>query len=376
MTPLRIAHVVEATTGGVARHVIDLVTQLDPAEATCHLYLSFERQDSWRDALRGLGVPVREIPMARLPGRAAAEAIAHAAAADGIDLLHLHSAKAGYHGRLAVERMDRPPRVVYTPHAFAFQRTDTWFAPLYRRIERKLAPLADRIICVSPGERAAAVAAGISPKRIALVPNGIDPLVWTPVSAAERDEARHLLGIETEAVLIGAMGRLVSQKGYDILLQAVEELVSDLPRVRVCLWGSGPMRPALSRMVRRFGLRGRVRFCGPTGNPRLAYAAMDVFCAPSRWEAGPYAVLEAMACGLPVVATDVPGNADYLADEATGLLAAPDLPGGLEGALRRMAVDPDVRADYGAAGRRRLEACFTLERMVSATAEVYRRVMG
>jgi len=372
--PIRIAHVVEAAAGGVARHVIDLVTHLDPAEYICSLYLSFERPDSWREPLRALreaGYMLREIPMARVPNPRAVTQLAGWARRDAIDILHLHSAKAGYLGRTAAYSAGVP--AIYTPHAFPFQRTTDALRPLYRRIERKLAGQTARIICVSEGEREEALLAGLPEEKLTVISNGIDLTRWAPPSPEERAAARRALGITGKEIIIGALARLTPQKGIDLLVQATEDLAQDFPDMRILIWGDGPQRNALIALARRLRLP-CVQFVGETRDPARAYAAMDVFCSPSRWEGCPYAVLEAMACGLPVVASDVAGHSDLIEDGESGVLCESELPGPLAGALRVPLADEDVRAAFGAAARRRVEA-FTIERMVEATAVVYREVM-
>lgn len=372
--PIRIAQIVEATAGGVARHVIDLVTHLDPAVVRCYLYLSFERPDSLRaplEALRQRGFTVREIPMARVPNPAAVEQLMHWIRHDEIDLVHAHSAKAGYLGRKAAEQLGTP--AIYTPHAFPFQRSTDWRRPIYRYIERRLAAVTEKIICVSPGEAAEAIAARLPREKLVVVPNGLDMARWPRPTAAERADARRIFGIDASEVIIGAMARLVPQKGIDHLLNAVEEVLPEHPEARLLIWGDGPERRKLRALARSLGLR-RIRFMGTAHDPRLALLAMDVFCAPSRWEAGPYAILEAMACALPVVATEVPGHIDFVVDEETGLLVPGYVPGPFAGALGSLLADEDVRIDYGQHARRRLEAEFTLERMVRDTVKVYREV--
>ena len=161
----------------------------------------------------------------------------------------------------------------------------------------------------------------------------------------------------------------------DLLLMAAEDFLPDFPNARVMLWGDGPGRKALQGLAKRLRLK-RVSFPGPTRDPMQAYAAMDIFVNPARWEAGPYTVLEAMACGLPVVATDVAGNADYVLHDETGLLTPPELPGPIAGALHPLLADLDLRAAYGAAGRKRVESEFTLDRMLATTLAVYREVIS
>jgi len=375
MTPIRIAHVVEAVEGGVARHLIDLITRLDPAEFTCLVYASLQRSPYWSArimALREVGVTIREIPMAQVPNRAAVRQIAEWGRRDAIDILHLHSARAGFLGRQALAGSGCA--TVYTPHAFPFQRTTDWLRPFYRLQERRQAAQTTVIICVSAGERDEALAAGLPEEKLVVIPNGLDFTHWPAPTVAERTAARTTYGMSEGELIIGMMARLAPQKGADVLISAAVETLTEFPRARILLWGTGPRRESLQRTIRNLHLR-RIHLMGETTDPRLAYLAMDVFCAPSRWEAGPYSVLEAMACRLPVVASDVPGNANYIEHDRTGILVPAELPGPLAGALRSLLLDEDVRLTYGAAGRRRVENLFPVEAMVRNTAHVYHKVL-
>jgi glycosyltransferase involved in cell wall biosynthesis len=377
MPPLCLAHVVEATAGGVARHIHDLVTRLDPIEFTHILYVSFDRRENGAQQLRALadaGVQLRELPMQKVPNRAAEQTLAAWVAEDKVDLLHLHSAKAGFLGRRALRVMPRPLPVIYTPHAFPFQRLNDWLRYLYLLIERRLARETTRIICVSEGEAEAARSAGLPGELLTVIPNGLELARWPVPSQREREQAREAWGISPHEVVVGAMGRLVPQKGFDRLLEAGADLLPDLPYARLFIWGDGPERPALRRLARTLRLP-RVTFLGGTEEPWRAYAAMDIYCAPSRWEAGPYAVLEAMACALPVVASRVAGNEDYVVDGETGLVVDASFPGELDTTLRQFINDPNARDLMGQAGRHRVADHFTVSRMVEATAAVYRAAM-
>lgn len=371
---MRIALVVEATTGGVARHLIDLVTHLDRRLVTPVLYLSLERPESWRGpllALREQDVLLREIPMTRVPDPLAVNQIAGWARRDAIDLLHLHSAKAGYLGRIAAKQAGLP--AIYTPHAFPFQRSTDWLRPVYLYLERKLAAQTARIICVSEGERQEGRHAGLPEDKLVVVPNGLDTTRWTPPTPRERRAARRAMGIRDGEVIIGAMARHVSQKGLDLLLLAAEDALADFPHARLIIWGDGPQRKSLQQLARTLTLR-NVWFVGATTDAAAAYAAMDIYCAPSRWEAGPYAILEAMACGLPVVASRIPGHTDVIEDGVSGVLCDAELPGPFAGALRRLLADEDNRAPFAATARTRVETAFMLARMIEGTQAVYREV--
>lgn len=376
MSAMRIAHIVEATVGGVARHLIDLVTLLDPAEFACTLYLSFQRPESWRERLRALagrGILLRELPMARVPNGAAVRQLAAWMHKDGIDLVHVHSAKAGYLGRQAAAQNGVP--AIYTPHAFPFQRTTDWRRGCYRWLERRLAGQTARIICVSDGECDEALAAGFPGEKLVVIPNGIDLAGWPAPSAAQRAAARGALEVAATDLVIGALARLVPQKGIGLLIAAAEEFLPDFPTARLLIWGDGPQRKALERMVRQLRLP-RVTFLGACASPWVAYSAMDIYVAPSRWEAGPYAILEAMACGLPVVASTVAGHTDYLEDNHSGLLVEAEIPGPLDGALRSLLIDPDRRELMGHAARHRVQQYFTVQPMIARTAALYREVVA
>ncbi len=369
---IRIAHIVEATAGGVTRHVLDLVSHLDSREFTCVLYLSFQRPDSRREpwqAMSERGVILREVPMARVPNPLAVRQLIGWLRRDAVDLVHAHSAKAGYLGRLAADELGIP--AIYTPHAFPFQRSTDWRRGLYRLVERRLAAITARIICVSATEAEEARVARLPAEKLAVIPNGLDLASWPSPTREERRRARRYFGIADTELVVGVIARLVPQKGIDLLLPAVVEVIADYPSARFLIWGDGPQRRKLQGMARRLGLC-TVQFMGDTADPRTAYLAMDIFCAPSRWEGAPYAVLEAMACGLPVVASEVPGHLDDIVEESTGLLAPSYLPGPLAGALDKLLADEDVRLAYGQAGRRRVEAVFPLAPMVAATARLYR----
>lgn len=376
MTPIRIAHIVEATVGGVARHVIDLVTHLNPAEFSCTLYLSFQRPDSWRDRLSALSRPgtvIRELPMVRAPRGATVRQLVSWLRHDEIDLVHAHSARAGYLGRLAADQLGLP--AIYTPHAFPFQRTMDWRKPVYRMLERRLAVHTARIICVSAGEREEALSAGLPAERLVVIPNGLDVDKWPAPTPAQRTQARRAFGLASGDLVIGALARLVPQKGIDLLLMAAAEVLPDFPMARLLIWGEGPRRKALERTARQLHLP-RTEFLGAPMSSQDAYQAMDIYAAPSRWEAGPYAVLEAMACALPVVASAVAGHVDYLEHNQTGLLVPPETPDLLDGALRTLLTDSERRERLGNAARARVLSEFTLQPMIEKTAALYQAVLA
>lgn len=375
MSIIRLAQIVEATTGGVARHVIDLVSHLDPEEFHCTLYLSLQRADSWRDEFARLeqqGFAVREVSMEKVPDSHAVTELREFLQQDGIELAHLHSAKAGYHGRLACRELQIP--AIYTPHAFPFQRTSDWRRWFFRYIEKKLLADTAQIICVSPGEKAAALQAGFPAEKLQLIHNGLDLSAWPAIDDSTRRIARAKYNIPDKAIVIGVLARLEPQKGIDLLLKTLPPILNDFPAARVLIWGEGSQRARLLRMARRCRSEG-VTLLGATTDARECYRAMDIYCAPSRWEAGPYAILEAMACALPIVASQVAGHVDCLEHNLSALLFPPGDHRKLSHELRSLILDSQSRQLLGEAARKNIEQQGDLSVMVDKTAELYRDVM-
>ncbi|WP_431857281.1 glycosyltransferase [Azospirillum sp.] len=181
---------------------------------------------------------------------------------------------------------------------------------------------------------------------VRVVPNGVDTGLFRPAEApeAERKDGRLRLLI---------VGRLVRQKGVDCILEAMARL--DAP-VSLRVVGDGGAREELERQAAALGLSGRVAFVGWAAREELpaAYRAADAFVFPSRDEGMPNVVLEAMASGLPVIATDIAGNRELVVDGETGVLLATDDVPALAAAIARLAADPELCRRFGAAGRRRV----------------------
>lgn len=250
-----------------------------------------------------VGALVRDWSADRSPGPAtAAEAwrLRRIVRAAVPDVVHLHSAKAGLAGRLAV-RGAVP--TVFQPHAWSFAAVDGPMAAATLRWERFATRWAHRLLCVSVQERADGVAAGVHADW-AVVPNGVDVRHYAP---ADRRAARIALGLDLDAPLAVCVGRLCRQKGQDVLLAAWPEVLRRVPRARLALVGGGPEQQRMAETVRESAEPCRVRLVGDVPDPRPWLAAADLVVLPSRWEGMALAPLEAMAAARPVLLTDVPG---------------------------------------------------------------------
>lgn len=196
---------------------------------------------------------------------------------------------------------------------------------------------------------------------VSIVPNGVDADLFRPAERAEQ--------AETGRVVLLFVGRVVRQKGLDLVLQALPALPAG---VTLRVVGDGPARPALEAQAETLGIADRVSFLGWLGRDELpsAYAGADLFVFPSRDEGMPNAVLEAMAAGLPVMGTRIAGNRDLIVDGETGLMVEADDAAGLRMGLERLVKDPELRMRMGAQGRRRVLEHFSWRAVASAYREL------
>ncbi len=282
------------------------------------------------------------------------------------DLVHAHMPISGFLARIAA-RAAGVPRVAYTCHGFLFNQP----GPLWRRaasfvMEWVAARFSDVFLTVSREEAADAVRLGIC-KHAVPVGNGRDPAVFHP-DAAARARVRAEFGVPDGRVVITAVARLVRHKGYPELLAAMRDVEAELWVVGERLFSDHgeDMEPYFAQA----GLGARLRRLGYRRDVTAILAASDIFVLPSHFEGLPMSVIEAMLCGLPVVATNIRGPREQVEEGVTGLLVPAADIAALRMALLRMVDDPALRARMGAAGRARAVLAFD-EAMVVRTTTRY-----
>jgi sugar transferase (PEP-CTERM/EpsH1 system associated) len=278
---------------------------------------------------------------------------------------------------VAAARWAAVPAVVHGEHGWdaGDVRGTRWKANLLRRA---LAPLTDRWVAVSEDiHRWLAAEVRIPDWKIVTIRNGVDTDRFRPRDGSRPARAPG----DPEPLVLGTVGRLDPVKAQRDLLAALARLAPRHPGLRLELVGDGPLRDALAAEARERGIADRVRFRGEVARPEDAYAAFDVFALPSLNEGISNTILEAMASGLPVVATRVGGNPELVVEGATGTLVSPEDPAELAGAIERYLDDPALRRAHATAGRERAERDFSIRTMVRRYEDLYaslfdRRVLG
>ena len=201
-----------------------------------------------------------------------------------------------------------------------------------------------------------------------LIPNGVDLTHFAP---ANKDASR-----DRRSQTVICTARLSYQKGIDVLLQAWNLVCKELPEARLIIAGTGPIQTQLASIVRALGLEKSVEFAGMQSDVVSLLHRAGIATLPSRWEGMPNAVLEAMACGIPCVATRVSGSEDIIEHGVNGLLVPPEDYQGLSQALLLLLRDPELACKYGEAARGTVEQNYSLEHITDVYLALYRQMAG
>jgi glycosyltransferase involved in cell wall biosynthesis len=279
------------------------------------------------------------------------------------DLLHASSSKAGVIGRLAAAAARVPVRI-FTVHGWAFSAHSGTAAVLYRWADRVAGRATTATICVSQRERADGLRARTCrADRTVVIPNAVDVDAYAQ-APLERDVPRLI-----------SVGRLAAPKDWSTLLSALTKLDTETFAGLVIV-GDGPDRERVEAVLAGSSLERRVRLLGESDDVPGLLSDADVFVLASRSEGLPLSVIEAMAAGLPVVASDVGGLRELVRDAETGVLVPPGDPAAFADALRPLLADRQLRRRLGSAGRARAKALFDLSGFRRAHIELYRRELA
>lgn len=378
---LRVLHVVEASVGGVRTYLLHLFGHLSDygieSEVACpSVRIGPEAVDhSFVEDARRAGVLTHIVEMRRevspLHDLHAFFKIQQVLAGRRFHIVHGHSSKGGFLGRLAGKLHGLP--TVYTPNGFHFLGLDHQLSrSAFVGLERIAGKVTDRLIAVSQSEAEVARNARIvAATKLSVIPNGVN-VVELGQRAERRAALRASCGISQNAKVITTVARLSQQKDPRTLIQAIARLNRPERERIVCLWcGAGPLREDVLNFARQLGVSEHVRLLGVRQDIPDILLASDVFVLASLYEGLPFALLEAMATGVPVVATDVVGNRDVVIDRHNGRLISAGSPEMLADAIEELLTNAPLASAYAARAVSYVERHFSVSAMARATAEIY-----
>ena len=365
---LTVMHVLEALGAGCARHVTDLVTHVDGVR---HVVVvppqrpGDETDPQAAERMRAAGAEVHVVDMRRLPvhprNAAAFVALRRLGAHVGPDVLHGHASIGG-----ALARLAAPPgaAVLWTPNGLMTA------APVVAA-ERVLRRRTDVAVAVSPSERDLLVRLRIArPEQVVMIRNGIDV-----APSADGPDLRALAGVPPHARVVGMVARLAPQKAPLDFVAAARLVAEQLPDIHFVLIGDGRLARDVDAAVAEWDTTDRFHRIPALPGAARVLGQLDVFVLTSRYEGGPYAPLEAMREGTPVVLTDVVGARDTVSDGETGLLVRPGQPGQTAQAILRLLTKQELAAAIVKRSRDWLVEHCDVRRMAADHQALYERLV-
>ena len=357
-----------AGKAGTERYVETLVNYLS-ADGLVQPFFAYHEGGLLVERLEEMGVPCRRVEMRRRFDYKAARDLAALCAEWGIDLVHCHYLREHYTALLA-KKYNPHIRVVYTNHFVLANDAVTRFT------NRILDKRQDQMIAVCNKGKEQLIANGWSGERIQVIFNAVDLDAW----AGERSQStlRAELGLDEGRFVMLCASRFADDKGHRYLIDSVKRLTqrTDKPFTLV-LAGDGPLLEPTKAQVKQLALEDRVKFIGFRKDIKNLYKGSDLYVNSSEHEALSYLIIEAMAAGLPVIATDMGGNRDIVNDEAgCGLLVKYDDPVSMSDAMKRLMEDKELLESCRQGALRTIDEKFEIHKWMDKTFAAYQAAMN
>lgn len=283
-----------------------------------------------------------------------------------IELIHTDSPRQALYAGLAI-RKTKTPLIWHVRVSTAEKKSLDKF--LYNRSRK--------VIAVSRAASLRFAEYDSAPDKLVVIPNGVNLTQFKPMPADRK--LREELGIEEGPVLVGTLGQLIPGKGQDVLLKAAKRVAEQAAEVNCVIVGNGntAYRNTLEDLSAGLGIKNKVRFSGYREDIPQIMSCLDIVVLPStsHLEGLSRVIIEAMACGKPVIATDAGGNPEAVEDGKTGILVPPGDPDELARAILELARDADQRKRMGEAGRKRAEQLFSIEMNVERIEKIYEEIL-
>lgn len=287
----------------------------------------------------------------------------------GADIIHSHGFRANLYGRLAALITGKPHVATIHVSLYDYRETAPARRRLYRCVEKWSSPITRRFICISEAMATDTRKLGIKADKIVVIGNGVDPERFSGKYDCARIKKR--FGIYDQGPVIGTVGRMVAEKGQVHLIRALSVLKSDFPDL-VCLFvGEGSLLEYLKQETLVEGVSDMCRFTGPVAEIEAVYPVLDLFVLPSLREPFGLSLLEAMASGVTVLATDSGGPSEYIRSGVNGLLVPPGNPQAMAEGIKKILSDQTLRKVLAGEGKRTVTERFNVRKTAEKIGEVY-----
>ena len=368
---IRLVYLMRKIVGGMQTHLLDLIVGLDSDRYS--ISVISPQNFSLKKSLTELSVPMIEVDISErlnpIKDALTIKRLKDVISSLSPDILHIHGNKTALVGRYAIKDMDIPAVVVTVHNFLIFQDSNIIMRSLASMIERRLEKYTDKMITVSSSlKRSLIDIEGISENKIVTIPNGIDIKYWKADN--RKKSLRKELGLKDDDFIVANVGRFVPFKGHKVLLEATKIACEKRAELKIAIAGDGPLKEELLAEANRLDLGDKVFFLGFIDDTRDLFFDADMFVLPSLKEPFGIVVLEAMAAGLPIIASRAGGVTDII-KEGEGILVKPGDPRELADNIVALAGDQGRRDLFVDKALKKVKRDFSADMMVSRTERVY-----
>jgi len=354
--------------GGSERQVVELAPRLLGGRCAPFVYCLTQATEPFGPKLAAAGVPLRVLPRRRSYEPRRVLRLARLLREDRIDIVYSLSINTNLYALLALRLSPRRPLVTSN------RALDPTCGRLTGGVNRFVFRHSDRVVVNSEAGRLfTSRFYRVPPDRIDVIPNGVDVNRFS--SPADAAATRAAVGLPMNAPVAGFIGRASAEKRLELFLEVARVVASRFPETHFLVVGDGPLLSEMKKRALETGIGHKTVFTGSRDDVPALLAAMDLLVLTSSQEGLPNAVLEAMAAGRPVVATDVGGCRELIVEGITGFLADPEGPQELTEKVLRVLSSPDRGRALGEAGRRRARSEFSVETMTRRFEELFLRLL-
>jgi len=376
MSCISILYVIDGLEyGGGERTFLHLVRGLPKDRFSVHI--ATNPDGILATQLRAIGVPMIPLRLHQQINYSNVKRLRRMLSDHRIDIVHSMGGRADFYARLAVRSLSGVRLINTIAMVVEGYNVSILRKIIYRCLDRWSERYVSHFITDSShGKKALIRAHSIAPCKVTCIHGGVEMYTHDPEHVtALRAKLRHDLKISEKAFLIGALGRLVWQKGFEYLLKGATQICKDFPHAILIIVGDGPLKPELQQLVHDQSLDGRIIFSGFRQDLYGILAAIDILVIPSLAEGFPMITLEGMAMQKPIVASRIPGIAEQITDSEHGLLVPPRNPRALAMAISALMRDVELARTLASHARRKAEREFSIDAMVKSTMHVYHKQM-